>query len=659
VNLSLATSIHLDHAATPVDVDGHCAPRMQTFVPVGLLSLKATLDRDIAGCETRVTEVNGVIASGGITTDGDFYRHLAELLVRPGDDIIGLMTDADSLHHTVALTRHIKERRPDVLVCLGGPGSSPLGRELLQRFTSIDWVVAGEGEQTLAELVDALIRGRNPAGIAGLYARSPDGFQFIPRPVIDDLDTLPIPAFDAYDMASDAPVYLDVGRGCPFKCSFCATAPFWQRKYRMKSIPRILCELAILRSYGRAHVAFSHDIFTFDRDWVARFCSELSAKRWGMTWSCSTRTDQIDAELLHAMADAGCIEIYYGIEAGTAEQQKSINKRLSLHRSREVIRATVAAGIRPVTGFIVGHPNESPASFCGTLEFFMDALAMGVARAHLFVLCPFHEAPMYASMPQIADRWAEYRDLVLEGRAGEHCERLQAEHPDVFLARRRYETPGIDSRWVDAAEGLSCHLVTLRSLWRLLLPHYSTVLDWYRRWVAWISAHNARNRPSSPLRHQGDANDLLAFVDAEIERLELHGAPIHTMAAYERAKLTAMTLSLPRGQALPRLPARGKVWLRMDFIARCFGHDIGCLLDGAIDPGPGQSWGLFVRLDDGRIRTMRVSERILEVLEVLRQPRIVEEICVDPLLSAGENRILSQQIIGRLAAHDFIGGDVS
>lgn len=658
MKISLATSLHLDHASTRVDVTSGSVPRMQTFVPVGLLSIKATLDRDVAGCSTQVVELNGLVEAGEVPNDAEFYEHLAGHVVRGAPDLVGLMTDADSLHHTVTMARTIKRRRPDVLVCLGGPGSSGLGRELLESFECIDFVVTGEGEETSVELVDALERGRDPSGILGLHSRSSNPARYARRPVLDDLDRLPVPAFDAYDMGSGAPIYVDVGRGCPFKCSFCATAPFWQRRFRMKSIARVVSELELLRgTYGRRHVAFSHDIFTYDRAWTMDFCAAISAAALDITWSCSTRTDRIDDELLRAMADAGCVEIYYGIETGTVAQQRSINKRLDLDWSRGMIRAAVAVGIRPVTGFIVGYPEESSQSLRGTLDLFMEALALGAARAHLFVLCPFHEAPLHGTGPALSERRAEYRDLVLEPRAAVLGERLEAEHPDMFITHRRYETPSIDHRWIDAAEGLSCHLVTLRSLWPLLLPSYTDVVEWYGRWVTWIAAYNAKNRAASPLRHQGDAADVLAFVAAEVERLGLEDEAVGTMLAYERAKLAAGALALPRGRALTAMPAHGKVWLRASFIAESFVHEIGRLLAGADTPRCPPRWVIFTRLDDGGVRTIEVPRRALDVLDDLREPRQLDELHLDPPSGASESRAQGRFIVGRLVEHGLIGGE--
>ncbi|MEU3255734.1 radical SAM protein [Streptomyces sp. NPDC006997] len=345
---------------------------MQSFVPTGLLCLKAHADAAGVEADIRVTELNGLINSGFIANDDLFYERLTDTVLQPDDGMVGLMTDADSLHHTVTMARLIKERSPQTLVCLGGPASSPIAELMLERFPFIDMVVRGEGELTFTEMLRSLAKELPPDQVKGLtwradgrIVRNPD------RQVMPDLDTLPMPSFEAYGMDPDAPIYLDVGRGCPFKCHFCATAPFWNRRFRMKSIDRIVEEIRLLRDrYHRDHVGFAHDIFTTNREWTLQFCKRLTEESLGTTWACSTRTDIVDREMLDAMAAAGCVEIYYGIETGSQDMQKTLRKSLDLERSRDIVAATAAAGIRPVTGFIVGYPMETRETFNETLSLF-------------------------------------------------------------------------------------------------------------------------------------------------------------------------------------------------------------------------------------------------------------------------------------------------
>ncbi|HEU5268483.1 MAG TPA: radical SAM protein, partial [Jatrophihabitans sp.] len=512
MKVSLVSSLHLDHSAMTMDHRAGDPIPLQSFVPMGLLCLKAYAEAHGVPAGIRVTDVNGLINAGGVANDEQFFARLAGAIKQPDDRLVGLMTDADSLHHTVVLAAELKRQDPQALICLGGPGSSPLAHDLLERFGCIDYVVRGEGEQTFAQLLEHLDADRPPTEVAGLSWRSATGavLDNPARPVIRALDELPIPDLAAAGVTADSAVYLDVGRGCPFSCHFCATAPFWDRRYRMKSIDRILRELSLWHAAGRRHVTFSHDIFTCNRVWTRQFCERVVEAAPGVTWSCSTRTDTIDEELLELMAAAGCAEIYYGIETGSAAMQSTIHKNLDIERCRRIVAKTAAVGIRPVTGFIMGYPTETRETLADTLGRFFEFLEIGGHRAHLFTLCPFAEAPMYRDGHPI-DRPAGYFEPPLLPSELAKAVEVASAHPDVFASLRRFAAPALPAQLIDASEEISSRLVVLKAIWPRLLPHYRDAFDWYERWVGWIGERNRVRRPGTRLPYTGEVDDVLDF----------------------------------------------------------------------------------------------------------------------------------------------------
>jgi radical SAM superfamily enzyme YgiQ (UPF0313 family) len=636
------------------DVGGGDPIPMMSFVPVGLLSLKAYADHLQLGADIRVTEINGLINAGRIPNDDNFYEHIVDTVLAKDDDFVGLMTDADSLHHTVILAQRLKSRRPDVKVCLGGPASSPMSTLLLDTFPFIDYIVRSEGEHTFGELIEHLQGKRQADGILGLTWR--DGGKVVenaPRHMEDDLDLLPIPDFQAYDMMSGAPLYLDVGRGCPFKCAFCATAPFWKRQYRMKSIERIVEEAVLIRDvYGRRQVNFSHDIFTCDRAWTLQFCDYLIKNPLHMEWTCSTRTDIIDPEVLEKMAEAGCVEIYYGIETGSQELQKTIDKGLDLDWSRLIVQKTAEVGIRPVTGFILGYPFETHQTLSDTLKRFFEYLEVGGFRAHLFTLSPFPESPMYRQfgVPHL-DRPAEYYDLPLTPGATEPGQSLKKDYPHVFASTYRYKTPGLPARLVDASEEVSARMSMLRSLWPHLLKHYESPLDFYQRWVDWIEAYNDVRRPGVFFRHQAEADDLLEFVTQELERLGIEDGALFDLVRYEKMKLDGRYLSGPANVGVPMAEAIGLdtyVQQNAGWLASEFDHDIQALL-ARRPPAEAQAndrrWVVVYKTADDQLTTLQVGERTRHLLERAREPIRVESL-ISTAGASGEE----QGIEGNLAA---------
>ncbi|WP_163156443.1 B12-binding domain-containing radical SAM protein [Bradyrhizobium uaiense] len=639
MRVSLATSLHLDHGARRFDArPGDPIDVMQAFVPVGLLSLKASCNRACPTASVDVVEVNTLINAGRIVNGKDFYDDLADTILGDGADVVGLMTDSDSLHHTVAVAKRVKARSPRSFVCLGGPASSPLAGNLLQRFEALDFIVRGEGEETFSDLMCALEHGTMPSGIAGLTWRDrSEVVHNADRKVIDDLDTLPIPDFAAYPRMADAALYLDVGRGCPFKCSFCATAPFWERRYRMKSIPRILDEIRLLRDrWGRHHVNFSHDIFTCDMKWTHRFCDAMKAAELGFTWSCSTRTDVIDPDLLAHMAEAGCVEIYYGIESGSQAMQGTIDKNLDLRRSREIVRTTAALGIRPVTGFILGYPNETPESASDTVTRFFDFLEIGRYRAHIFTLCPFPGAPMFARAKDSVERRSECLDLPLATKPAAEADRTINENPDIFVGQFRYATPDISSELIAAAEEISPHLVLLKRLWPMLLPHYDAPMTMLTRWTHWIAARNA-DRPWRA-RHHGDAGDLIDFLARELAELGIADGRLAEFLRYEAVKLAAAALpmgTMEDAGRLPELSSETTLERARPYLLAAFAVDIGAVIAGQSLPVNDitlPQWVLFARGTGGGLDTMVISEAARRILEYVQRPRKVRELAQAALI---------------------------
>jgi|GEM_PF-293361 len=651
MKVSLATSLHLDHGAMTLDHQPGDPPPMQTFMPTGLLCLKAYAEHAGVDADIRVTELNGLINAGFAPNGDSFYDRLTDLVLKPDDGMVGLMTDADSLHHTVTMARLVKERSPRTLVCLGGPASSPISELMLQRFPFIDMVIRGEGELTFAETLQHLTSSSPPADVQGLTWRADDKIICNPgRKVLPELDDLPIPEFDAYGMDPDAALYMDVGRGCPFKCHFCATAPFWSRRFRMKSIDRIVTELLLLRDrYNRNHVGFSHDIFTTNKGWTLRFCRQLIDHPIGMTWACSTRTDVIDQEMLEAMAAAGCVEIYYGIETGSQEMQKTIHKNLDLNRSREIVEITADVGIRPVTGFIVGYPMETPETFNDTLTRFFDFLQVGGYRAHVFTLCPFHEAPMYADGYHI-ERRAAYFEMPLTEAAARHGEELRTSHPDVFTSLLRFSTPKVADRLVDGTEEIASRLVALKSVLPRLLDHYATPLDWYERWIDWIENYNAEHRPSASLPFHGEIEDVLTFLEEELGRLGLTDSPLAALLAYERDKARASTelRNYPGRELEARLESdltQDTVLTRgCDYMISPVAYDLGLLLSGGEARAVPGRHVVLAKIEGEDVTTLQVGERTAQILTKARRPHRVGDLLTatgtGPLTAAAQDQML-------------------
>ncbi|MFP5288049.1 MAG: hypothetical protein ACLGI9_20095, partial [Thermoanaerobaculia bacterium] len=335
----------------------------------------------------------------------------------------------------------------------------------------------------------------------------------------------------------------------------------------------------------------------------------------------------------------------------------TIQKHLDLDWSREIVKATSAAGIRPVTGFIAGYPMETRETFRDTLMRYFEFLDVGGYRSHIFTLKPYHEAPLYKKYGSGRfDRASEYFELHLTGESGEECREMKAAHPEIFSTYFRYATPEIDDSLVDATEEISAQLVLLRGLWPLLLKYYDTPLDFFEGWANWIGEYNAIHRAGTPYRHQSDVEDLLTFIESEIERLGCgEDAELTSMFRYEKLKISARglaPLSVPVA-GIPVVDENTVVQNGRSYVAAEFEHDISPLVSGQKRRENGEKkwvlvtnsgeqalafrrWVLVAKADGASLNTYHLGERAMRLLELAAEPGPVSELIERAVAAEGD-----------------------
>ena len=272
----------------------------------------------------------------------------------------------------------IKRRLGDVPVALGGAHTTALPQETLERFPHLDFAVTGEGEYTVAELLEALPRrgrslqsegGRSLHKVAGLTWRQ--GSRIIvnqPRGFIRNLDALPIPAWDLFP---PAPFYhLATARGCPYRCNYCTR--IMGQRVRALSPERVLDYLDVLVNQRQAReVHFCDDVFGADPRRAFHLLELIIARGINkrLCWQTSTRADLVTPQLLQKMKEAGCTYVSFGCESGNAHILKNTKKGITLKETVRAIGWAKEAGIRTGALFILGHPHETKATAWDTLRF--------------------------------------------------------------------------------------------------------------------------------------------------------------------------------------------------------------------------------------------------------------------------------------------------
>lgn len=309
-------------------------------------------------------------------------------------DIIGFTSWADCAPFISEFLTRFRERAPDCVIVLGGPLPSVAPRETLTFMPAVDYVVVGEGERVLLELVRNLESG-TPPDIEGLCYRKGDNIIYKPQTHYIDIETLPPPAYDLlpplkkYQRDDEIAVLtMAASRGCVYRCTFCSSRMMWG-KYRSRSVESVLDEAAAhMKEYGDIFVDFLDDIFTANPQWVKTFCRRLQERSIEFPWSCITRIDHISRELLTSMKDAGCRIIFYGVDSGTQKTLDQINKGYTVDDVIKAMEISLDLGFSIENTFIMNFPTETKEDILQTLELARTLLDMGVEEAVVFVLTP-------------------------------------------------------------------------------------------------------------------------------------------------------------------------------------------------------------------------------------------------------------------------------
>jgi len=241
--------------------------------------------------------------------------------------IVGISAHTETYPQALSLARRAKAAGRDIQVVMGGPHPSLLPEQVLQS-EAVDFVVIGQGEKTMVELVNYLEQGQGRIDeMRGLAYRAEGEILMNEPRVLSDPGGSFYPARELFPLAFyPNPFSVLTARGsCPFRCPFCAGSALWHGLRRARPPEDILDEISMLRQrHGAQTIFFSDDLFTLDRDWTYDLLHLLHGLDLPMAWGCATRVDLVDDHLLSAMAQAGCRSIQYGVESGSQKILDSI-----------------------------------------------------------------------------------------------------------------------------------------------------------------------------------------------------------------------------------------------------------------------------------------------------------------------------------------------
>lgn len=368
--------------------------------PLGLASISAYL--------TSKGQENDII---------DCYAHpdsdglIGEYLQKYQPEFVGFSCTTSSFFDGERLAVLAKNIVPTIKVVFGGVHVSALKEEVLNRYPALDYIVVGEGEETLLQLVTTA--PEMLAEVKGLARRDEAGRGVFngQRTDLLDLDTLPFPDYGkltGYPEAYSLPIFnypktpnasCISSRGCPYTCSYCDRSVF-RRTFRFNSAGYLYRHLQFLQQeYGVKHLNFYDDQFTFNRQRVVDFCMKIIENPLGMTFNCAARAEHLDAKLLALMKQAGCWMISLGIETGDEKLLAAHRKNPDLTMMRGKIKLIKEAGIRVKGLLMMGLPGETEQSIRTSQKY---VYSLPIDDFNLAKFTPFPGSPIYQTIKDAA-----------------------------------------------------------------------------------------------------------------------------------------------------------------------------------------------------------------------------------------------------------------
>lgn len=304
-------------------------------------------------------------------------------------DMVGITATSLSYPAALVLAKDIKSEYHKALI-LGGIHATLFSEEIIKDGI-FDIVVAGECENIMPVLIELRRKG--------IY----DGHHVI------DLDTIPPLPYHLLDGFRPQIAYgkhqpfmpILTARGCPFKCSFCSN-PVFGKKYRARSIDNISAEVERLHYwYGINEIKFYDDVFTMDKQRTIAFSKEMKrVSKFAdkpIAWSCMTRVNLVEQEVLGYMKRGGCYSIAYGLESGDPDILKSISKNTTLEQAEQAVRYTKEASINVIGYFMLGAPSETLKTIDKTVDF---AIALGLDHAQFSIATALPGSELYNYVPE-------------------------------------------------------------------------------------------------------------------------------------------------------------------------------------------------------------------------------------------------------------------
>jgi len=314
-------------------------------------------------------------------------------------DLIAITSNAVQLPFAIEFSKLWKKKFPNKKIIFGGiePTSNP---ELFLKLSKCDFVIRGEGELSLLNLVKTIEKNKP-------INNSIKGLSFIKNKKIIhnknaplNLKKIPFPAYNLLSKYSknkknEKGISISASRGCSFNCCFCSGKSIYKYQ-RWKKVKRFINEIKyIKKNFGIKNFSINDDVFTINKKWVNKFLNEI--KNVDINWECLTRLDTVSLPLLKKMKKNGCKFIYHGVESGNKKVRKKIKKiNLSNKKIIDIIKKEIKIGLKPYCSFMMGLPFDTINSYKQTINL-ASKLKKNGATIQLWIATPYNGSSLTKS----------------------------------------------------------------------------------------------------------------------------------------------------------------------------------------------------------------------------------------------------------------------
>ncbi len=351
------------------------------------------------------------------------YEKVCELASKLDPSMVGFTATTSNIKTALKYVESVKEVLPNSLSVIGGPHATFVPIDTLKESPSLDVVVIGEGEETFTDLASKYCETShlNLDEVKGIVYRDIKTGNIKlnqPRPLINDLNSIPFPArhlvpFESYGSTKDKTSDMITSRGCVYSCGYCSSSLVMGKKFRSRSPENVVDEIEELQeNYQIKDIAFMDDTFMLNKRRANAIADEIKGRGLDIGFVASSRVDMVDRNLLEKLKSAGLSTLYYGVESGSQRVLNLMKKGITLTQAENAVKSAKDIGLEVLTSFILGFPGETSEEIEETINF---SIKLDADYSQFSILTPFPGTPIYNELKEKklidTENWDKYTVL--------------------------------------------------------------------------------------------------------------------------------------------------------------------------------------------------------------------------------------------------------